>query len=41
MDDTGFFLHGIPGLFFAFLLPFLYKPEVDDLSDAVNTLRKI
>ncbi len=28
------------GLFFAFLLPFLYKPEVDDLSDAVNTLRE-
>ena len=28
------------GLFFAFLLPLLYKPEVDDLSDAVNTLRE-
>ena len=27
------------GLFFA-SLPFLYKPEVDDLSDAVNTLRE-
>lgn len=27
------------GLFFAFLLPFLYKPEVDDLSDAVSTLK--
>ena len=29
------------GLFFAFLLPLLYKPEVDDLSDAVNTLRAV
>lgn len=28
------------GLFFAFLLPMLYKPEVDDLSDAVATLRE-
>ena len=28
------------GLFFAFLLPLLYKPEVDDLSDAVSTLRE-
>jgi len=28
------------GLFFAFLLPMLYKPEVDDLSDAVSTLRE-
>ena len=28
------------GIFFAILLPFLYKPEVDDLSDAVNTLRE-
>ena len=27
------------GLFFAFLLPFLYKPEIDDLSDAVETLK--
>ena len=28
------------GIFFAILLPFLYKPEVDDLSEAVNTLRE-
>lgn len=28
------------GLFFAFLLPMLYKPEVDDLSEAVNALKK-
>lgn len=28
------------GIFFAFLLPMLYKPEVDDLSNAVNSLKK-
>ena len=28
------------GLFFAFLLPFLYKPEVSDLSPAVSKLKK-
>lgn len=35
----GVFYTACLGLFFAFLLPLLYKPEVDDLTEAVSALK--
>jgi solute carrier family 13 (sodium-dependent dicarboxylate transporter), member 2/3/5 len=38
--SMGFMYTIIMSIIMAFLLPFLFKPEVDDLSDAVNLLKK-